>query len=70
MKIVAPKVAGVKLKDGALCAAEGQLAGTPSVVFDAVALLVSVTAALVLDCAVERFSETLCERRRLPNCAT
>ncbi len=36
VKVVAPKPM-VKLKDGTLLAADGQLAGTPSVVFDAVA---------------------------------
>ena len=37
VKIVAPKVGGAVLKDGTLLPADGQLAGTPSVVFDAVA---------------------------------
>ncbi|MBI1406979.1 MAG: catalase [Caulobacter sp.] len=41
VKIVAPKVGGVKLKGGKMLAADGQLAGTPSVVFDAVALVLS-----------------------------
>ena len=41
VKIVAPKVGGVTLKGGKTLAADGQLAGTPSVVFDAVALVVS-----------------------------
>ena len=41
VKIVAPKVGGVKLKDGKLLPVDGQLAGTPSVLFDAVALVVS-----------------------------
>ena len=41
VKIVAPKVGGVKLADGALLPADGQLAGTPSVVFDAVAVILS-----------------------------
>jgi len=41
VKIVAPKVGGVKLKDGKRLAADGQLAGTPSIVFDAVALVLS-----------------------------
>jgi catalase len=41
VKIVAPKIGGVKLKDGTLLKADGQLAGTPSVVFDAVALVLS-----------------------------
>jgi len=36
VKLVAPKV-NVKLSDGALVAVDGQIAGTPSVVFDAVA---------------------------------
>jgi catalase len=41
VKIVAPKVGGVTLKNGKQLAADGQLAGTPSVVFDAVAVVVS-----------------------------
>jgi catalase len=39
--IVAPKVGGVTLKNGKRLAADGQLAGSPSVLFDAVALVVS-----------------------------
>jgi catalase len=41
VKIVAPKIGGVTLQSGKLLKADGQLAGTPSVVFDAVALVVS-----------------------------
>src|SRR5664280_1903540 len=41
VKIVAPKVGGVRLADGKHMAADGQLAGTPSVLFDAVAILLS-----------------------------
>jgi catalase len=41
VKIVAPKVGGVRLADGSMLAADGQLAGTPSVMFDAVAVLLS-----------------------------
>ena len=41
VKIVAPKVGGVKLADGSVLAADGQLAGTPSVMFDAIAVLLS-----------------------------
>jgi catalase len=40
-KIVAPSIGGVTLKDGSHLAADGQLAGTPSVLFDAVAVLLS-----------------------------
>ena len=40
-KIVAPKVGGAKLADGSMLAADGQLAGTPSVLFDAVAVILS-----------------------------
>ena len=39
--IVAPKVGGAKLSDGKLYKADGQLAGSPSQLFDAVALLLS-----------------------------
>jgi catalase len=41
--IVAPKLGGAKLSDGKMLAADGQLAGTPSVIFDAVALVLSDT---------------------------
>ena len=41
VKIVAPKVGGATLADGTLLAADGQLAGTPSVFFDAVAVVLS-----------------------------
>ena len=41
VKIVAPKVGGTKLADGSLLGADGQLAGTPSVLFDAVAVILS-----------------------------
>ncbi|SDQ66846.1 catalase [Pseudoxanthomonas sp. CF385] len=40
-KIVAPRVGGATLDDGTLLPADGQLAGTPSVVFDAIALLLA-----------------------------
>jgi len=41
VKVVAPKVGGVKLAGGSLLEADGQLAGTPSVLFDAVAVILS-----------------------------
>ena len=41
VKIVAPKVGGAKLSDGRKLPADGQLAGTPSVLFDAVAIVLS-----------------------------
>ncbi|MFZ2995846.1 catalase [Sphingobium sp.] len=39
--IVAPKVGGAKLSDGSQQKADGQLAGTPSQLFDAVAIILS-----------------------------
>ncbi|MEP7301842.1 MAG: catalase [Caldimonas sp.] len=39
VKIIAPKVGGATLADGTRLAADGQLAGTPSVLFDAVAVI-------------------------------
>ncbi|MET0935292.1 MAG: catalase [Luteibacter sp.] len=48
VKIVAPKVGGVKLADGARLPADGQLAGTPSIVFDAVAIVLSSQGAQLL----------------------
>jgi len=41
VKIVAPRVGGVKLANGLMLAVDGQLAGTPSVLFDAVAVILS-----------------------------
>ena len=41
VKIVAPKIGGVNLKGGKTLAVDGQLAGSPSVIFDAVALVLS-----------------------------
>ncbi len=41
VKIVAPKLGGAKLADGTMLVADGQLAGTPSVLFDAVAVILS-----------------------------
>ena len=46
-KIVAPKL-GVKLSDGKKLAADGQLAGTPSFVFDAVAVVLTADAGKTL----------------------
>jgi catalase len=48
VKIVAPKVGGAKLADGTMLAADGQLAGTPSVLFDAVAVILSDSGAKTL----------------------
>ena len=48
VKIVAPKVAGATLDDGSKLPADGQLAGTPSVVFDAVAIVLSDAGATML----------------------
>ena len=39
--VVAPKIGGAKLKGGKTQAADGQLAGSPSVLFDAVAVVLS-----------------------------
>ncbi|WP_312688520.1 catalase [Brevundimonas nasdae] len=39
--IVAPKIGGAKLADGSTLAVDGQLAGSPSVLFDAVAIILS-----------------------------
>src|SRR5690606_22651175 len=44
VKIVAPKIGSRLLSDGSVLDADGQLAGTPSVVFDAVALVLSAEA--------------------------
>jgi catalase len=57
VKIVAPRIGGVKLKGGRLLKADGQLAGTPSVLFDAVALAVSAEGvdALLADHAAVEF---------------
>jgi catalase len=41
VKIIAPKVSGAKLAGGSMMSADGQLAGMPSVLFDAVAIVLS-----------------------------
>jgi catalase len=41
VKIVAPKVGGAKIAGGSMLPADGQLAGMPSVLFDAVAIILS-----------------------------
>lgn len=41
VKIIAPRIGGVTLKDGRKLKADGQLAGTPSVLFDGVAIIAS-----------------------------
>jgi catalase len=41
VQIVAPKIGGAGLSDGSHLAADGQLAGTPSVLFDAIAVILS-----------------------------
>jgi len=48
VKIVAPKVGGARLADGSRLPADGQLAGTPSVLFDAVAVILSEDGAAAL----------------------
>ena len=48
VKIVAPKVGGAKLADGSHLKGDGQLAGTPSVIFDAIAVILSSEGALLL----------------------
>jgi catalase len=48
VKIVAPKVGGATLADGKALEADGQLAGTPSVLFDAVAVILSTEGAALL----------------------
>ena len=46
--IVAQKIGGTKLADGSMQIADGQLAGTPSVMFDAVAIVLSADGAKAL----------------------
>ena len=48
VKIIAPKVGGATLADGSKLPADGQLAGTPSVLFDAVAVILSEAGASAL----------------------
>ena len=48
VKLIAPKVGNVKLADGSPLKIDGQLAGTPSVLFDAVVIILSEEAAGLL----------------------
>ncbi len=41
VKVVGPKIGGAKLSDGSIHPIDGQLAGTPSVLFDAIAIVLS-----------------------------
>lgn len=55
--IIAPKIGGAKLSDGSLLPADGQLAGTPSVMIDAIAVVLSEAgcAALLKEAAAVQF---------------
>jgi catalase len=55
--VVAPKIGKTKLSDGTFLKADGQLAGSPSQIFDAVALVLSEegTAALLKEAAAVQF---------------
>jgi catalase len=57
VKIIAPKIGGAKLADGSVLPADKQLAGGPSVLFDAVALILSEAGAksLAKESAAEDF---------------
>jgi catalase len=48
VKLIAAKIGDVKLTDGSLLKIDGQLAGTPSVLFDAVAIILTDEAAVIL----------------------
>jgi catalase len=56
-KVIAPKIGGAKGADGTLIPADGQLAGTPSVTVDAIALVLSKDgcAALLKEAAAVQF---------------
>jgi catalase len=56
-KVIAPRVGAITLKDGSTIDADGQLAGTPSVMVDAIALLLSseATALLLKESAAVQF---------------
>jgi catalase len=55
--LIAPKIGGVKLADGTMLKADGQLAGTPSQTVDAIALMLSAEGAgkLLKDAAAIQF---------------
>lgn len=57
VRVIAPRIGAIRLSDGKDIVAEGQLAGTPSVVVDAVALVVSEDGceALTQDAAAVQF---------------
>ncbi|MBC7656967.1 MAG: catalase, partial [Frankiaceae bacterium] len=70
VKLVAPKVS-VTLKDGKVMAADGQLAGTPSVLFDAVASVLDPAGALGLSkqaCAVDWFRDAFGHLKAIAAC--
>ena len=55
--IIAPRIGGAELSDGSLLPADGQLAGTPSVLVDAVAVVLSEAgcASLINEAAAVQF---------------
>ena len=70
VKLVAPKVS-VTLKGGKVQAADGQLAGTPSVLFDAVASVLDPAEALKLSrqaCAVDWFRDAFGHLKAIAAC--
>ena len=48
VKLVAPRIGNIKLSDNSTITVDGQLAGTPSVMFDAVAVILSSASAAML----------------------
>jgi len=70
VKVVAPKV-NVKMKGGKVMAVDGQLAGTPSLVFDAVACAITPEAAKKLAteaCAVDWFRDAFGHLKTIAAC--
>ena len=70
VKVVSPKV-NVKMKGGKLMAVDGQLAGTPSLVFDAVACAITPEAAKKLAteaCAVDWFRDAFGHLKTIAAC--
>ncbi len=70
VKIVAPKV-NVRMKGGKVMAVDGQLAGTPSLVFDAVACSITMEAAKKLAteaCAVDWFRDAFGHLKTIAAC--
>ncbi len=68
VKIVAPKIGGARLADGSILEADGQLAGMPSIMFDAIAVILSGKGAKLLtkeSAAIDFMRDAFCHLKAI-----